>query len=257
MPSPQALIGSGSQFIAIDSKDDEIWAVGRTLGGSGAVFLAVRWNGSDWDEFYPPIVNNGNHELTAVDIHSADEVWAAGRPGGIGIPYVARWNGSSWEEVFPRIDDSLYLGLSSIISFGPNDVWVGASRVENFQFQYYVYLHYDGKSWTEFPTVHPFHVPAFEGDDPNHFYSAGFGTLARFDGKQWNLVDSLAIDVWTIDDITVLPSGTVWGSGNTYDTGQPETLTARFVPCKNEPLFGNVNQNGVINPLDIAPWFGR
>ncbi len=255
MPSPGALIGSGSSFFAIDSKDGEIWAVGNTLGGSGLVHLAARWNGSDWDEFFPPIINNGDHELTSVHIHASDEVWAAGRAGGIGIPYVARWDGSSFDEVMPRIDASLYLGLTSVISFGPDDVWVGASRVENSSFLYFVYLHFDGSSWTEFPVVHPFHVPAFEGEDPDNFYSGGFGTLAHYNGTQWELVDSLAVDVWTINDITVLPSGTVWGSGNTYDTGSPETLTARYIPCDSKPgQLGDINRDGQINLLDVAPF---
>ena len=231
IPSPTAQIGSGSSFYAIDSKDGEVWAVGSSLGTAGQDNLAARWNGSGWDEYYPVRINNGDHQLNSVHIHSDSLVFAAGGVGPLSIPYVARWDGSSWSEVLPRIDSDFYLGLTSIISFGPNDVWVGASRTENFQFQYFVYLHYDGNSWTEYPVVDPFHVPSFEGDDPNNFYSGGFGTLAKFNGKAWELVDSLAVDVWTINDITVLPSGTVFGSGNTYDTGSPETLTARYVPC--------------------------
>ncbi len=233
IPSPTAQIGSGSSFYAIDSKDGEIWAVGSSLGSAGRDNLAARWNGSGWDEFYPVRINNGDHEFSSVHIHSDSVVFAAGGVGPLSIPYVARWDGSSWSEVLPRIDSDFYLGLTSIISFGPNDIWVGASRTENFQFQYFVYLHFDGNSWTEYPVVHPFHVPNFEGDDPNNFYSGGLGTLAKFNGKAWELVDSLAVDVWTISDITVLPSGTVVGSGNTYDTGSPETLTARYVPCSS------------------------
>ena len=233
IPSPTAQVGSGSSFDAVDSKDGEIWAVGYSLGRAGRDNLAARWTGSGWEEFYPVRINNGDHRFNAVHIHSESLVFAAGGVGPLGIPYVARWDGSSWSEVLPRIDSSLYLGLTSIISFGPNDVWVGTSRTENFEFQYFAYLHFDGDSWTEHPAVHMFHVPSFEGDDPDLFYSGGLGTLARFDGTAWELVDSLEVDVWTISDITVLPSGTVFGSGNTYDRGSPETLTARFTPCSS------------------------
>lgn len=231
VPSPVARVGNGSSFYAIDSRDGEIWAVGHSLGTAGLDNLAARWNGSGWDEYFPERILLGNHRLTSVDVHSANEVWAAGNIGPLGLPYVTRWDGSSWEEVEPRIDDSLYLGLTSIIAFGPDDVWVGASRTEDFEFQYYVYLHFDGSSWTEHPAVHPYHVPSFAGDDPDDFYSGGYGTLARFDGMAWELVDSLAVDVWAIGHLEVLPSGTVWGIGTTYDTGTPETLTAHFVDC--------------------------
>jgi hypothetical protein len=231
VPSPVAQIGNGSSFYAIDSKDGEMWAVGQSLGTGGIDNLAARWDGSGWEEYFPERILNGTHRLTSVDIAAADDVWAAGNIGSLGIPYVTRWDGSSWEEVQPRIDESLYLGLTSIIAFGPDDAWVGASRTENFEFQYYVYLHYDGSSWTEYPVVHPFHVPSFEGDDPDDFYSGGYGTLARFDGAAWSLLDTLAVDVWAISNIDVLPSGKVWGAGTTYDTGSPETLTAAFDPC--------------------------
>jgi hypothetical protein len=232
VPSPAAQIGNGSSFYAIDSKDGEVWAVGSSLGTGGIDHLAARWDGSGWEEYFPERILLGTHRLTSVDIVSPDEVWAAGNIGALGLPYVTRWDGSSWEEVEPRIDESLYLGLTSIIAFAPDDAWVGASRTENFEFQYFVYLHYDGSSWTEYPVVHPFHVPSFEGDDTDDFYSGGYGTLAHFDGTAWSLVDTLAVDVWAIGNIDVLPSGKVWGAGTTYDTGIPETLTATFDPCR-------------------------
>lgn len=231
IPSPTAQIGSGSTFYAIDSKGDEIWAVGYSLGPAGKDNLAARWNGSEWEEYHPIRINNGDHEFTSVHIVSENLTVAAGGVTPLGLPYVGLWDGSSWSEVLPRINSDDYLGLTSIIGFGPDDIWVGASRVENLVFQEFVYLHYDGSSWTEFPVVHPFHVPNFEGDNPKKFYSGGFGTLARLNGRGAKLVGSLAVDVWTISDITVLPSGEVFGSGNTYDTGVPETLTARYQPC--------------------------
>jgi hypothetical protein len=252
VPSPVAQVGNGSSFYAIDSKDGEIWAVGSSLGTAGLDNLAARWNGSGWDEHFPERIVLGNHRLTSVDIHSANEVWAAGNIGALGLPYVTRWDGSSWEVVEPRIDETLYLGLTSIITFGPDDVWVGASRTENFVFQYFVYLHFDGSSWTEHPVVHPYHVPAFGGDDPNDFYSAGYGTLARYDGTAWALVDSLAVDVWAISHIDVLPSGEVWGVGTTYDTGSPETLTAHFAPCEGTVDVAAPATSAAGGPLTVS-----
>lgn len=233
VPSPTAQIGSGSAFYAIDSKGDEIWAVGYSLGPAGADNLAARWTGSDWEEFHPVRINNGDHQFNAVHVQSENLVVAAGGVGPLSIPYVAKWDGSSWSEVLPRLNSDDYLGLTSVIGFAPDDIWVGGSRVDNLEFQYFTYLHFDGTSWTEYPVVHPFHVPNFEGNGPGKFYSGGFGTLAQLNGRSAKLLGSLAVDVWTISDITVLPSGEVFGSGNTYDTGSPETLTARYIPCSS------------------------
>ncbi len=231
VPGPTAQIGSGSSFYAIDSKGDELWAVGYALGSAGTDNLAARWTGSDWEVYHPIRINNGDHQFNAVHIASEDLVVAAGGVGPLSLPYVGLWDGSSWSEVLPQINSDDYLGLTSIISFAPDDIWVGASRVENLVFQYFVYLHFDGSSWTEVPVVHPFHVPYLEGEHPRKFYSGGFGTLARLNGRGARLLGSLPVDVWTINDITVLPGGVVFGSGNTFDTGTPETLMARYRPC--------------------------
>ena len=251
--SPGAQIGSGSSFLAADSRNGELWAVGYSTGAGGKDNMAAHWNGAGWDTYFPVRNGPGQFELSGVDILNANEVWAIGRHGNLNVPYVTRWDGSSWNEVMPRIDSNLYRGLSSIIVFGPDNVWVGASRVdENRQFLYLVFLHFDGSSWTETPTVAEYHSPRFEGTDPNDFYSASYGTLAHFDGNQWNLVGSIAANS-IITDSTVLPSGTVWGAGNTFDTGIAKTLTARWIPCP-PTLLGDVNLDGAVTLLDVSPF---
>ena len=122
----------------------DAWTVGYSSGNST---LALRWNGTTWQDESPA---NQTVNLQDVAASGPDDVWAAGiyyNSDGTG-PYLAadHWNGTSWTEypipALPGMADYVFpLGLTVDHSGKP---WIAAygNRADHT-----AYFHWDGSAW--------------------------------------------------------------------------------------------------------------
>lgn len=80
--------------VSAASKDD-VWAVGAANGGFDT--LAVRWNGTSWEQVATPKLE-GNPELLSVSAYSDTDAWAVGYHYDVStsIPVILHWNGTAW-----------------------------------------------------------------------------------------------------------------------------------------------------------------
>ena len=122
IPSPNAdMGGNGLSDISVVAAD-QIYAVGS--------FMAIRWNGSQWQ-----ILEGGNllrnYHLGSVSAVSASEVWIVGRGSFCGpfqgcssVDRIIRYDGSGGSIVAYEPFTQNQVTLSGVSASGPGDVWV-------------------------------------------------------------------------------------------------------------------------------------
>ena len=86
-------VNSWLNAVSAASKDD-VWAVGAANGGFDT--LAVRWNGTSWEQVATPKLE-GNPELLSVSAYSDTYAWAVGYhyDFSTSIPVILHWNGTA------------------------------------------------------------------------------------------------------------------------------------------------------------------
>ncbi len=156
-----------------------------------------------------------------VAIISDDNIWAVGEvylkdSTGLVDPAlynVLRWDGSSWNPLRLKYN---YLGSDfvpaffSILSFGPNDIWLSVS----------VPLHWDGHSLVV-PNLGGFadggYVYSMWGKASNDFFCVGSpGILGHFNGGSFETIPTgIRSELWSVTG----QSDLVYVSSNAYDTG--------------------------------------
>ena len=111
-----------------------MWAVGYTTFVSSASGKIEHWNGSAWKGTY---TNVGAFGLSAVDMLSSNEGWAAGNN------YISHYTNGNWVHEF-----NYYAILTSLEMLSTNDGWiVGGNLVAPSQYLGLI-LHWDGAAWT-------------------------------------------------------------------------------------------------------------
>jgi glucose/arabinose dehydrogenase len=214
--SPQA--GDGEQTFLYDVTaiaSSEVWAVGsvdfipsppRGTEGGYELTLAMRWNGSQWDEVPTPNVSQFN-ELKAVDAISDTDIWAVGLSTGSCSnepqtrPVTMHWDGTQWslQESYPPCSD---LGLLDIDAESTNNVWAVGKSFDFLNGDYTgVALHWDGAQWTSHTLSETYLNTYLTGVDvtaANDVWAVGwaaeFGSptssaralIARWSGGSWN-----------------------------------------------------------------------
>ena len=93
------------------------------VGDYGAI---LRWNGSSWTSFTPPVT--GAH-LYSVSMASADRGYAVGA-GGV----ILMWNGTAWETMNSTTTKDLY----SVVALSNTEAWAAGSGT---------FLHMKGSTW--------------------------------------------------------------------------------------------------------------
>ena len=149
-------------------------------GPNGPVLL--HWLGSRWaSQAAPP----GDTSLSALTVHSATDVWAAGYapdPADAfqSVVAVSHWNGSEWTTLSTA--GTAQWDVASIVAAGPDDVWIS------------------GGVW-------PF--PPFLGELPAPL-------LAHWNGTSWTQA-SLPLTLGFLPSLTAAPSGQpAWASVEPY-----------------------------------------
>jgi hypothetical protein len=128
---------------------NDIWAVGGTLASRGGTSkaLILHWDGSQWSTLQTPEVC----KLQGVAVALRDDVWAV---GGCGAPSILHWDGRSWKAVSTSsITPQGYSTLTGVVALSHSDVWAAGPHYLSDTLKPLV-AHWDGKSWTTFPSPH-------------------------------------------------------------------------------------------------------
>lgn len=229
-------LGSKLDGVAASSATD-VWAVGdytHTIPTSSSpprlasTPLALHWDGASWTLVPVPDPAlegsagsiRGGSNLRAVAAIAADDAWAVGGTGRVGL--IEHWDGVRWSVVpSPKVNlvDTTLVGVAGT---GPDDAWaVGAGGDWGIGA---VIEHWDGKGWTISP------IP-----DVGHRYTSAESVSAssstdawvvgqrwdraltlHWDGNAWRAVESPRIRAQRLLSVVDLGPGDAWAVGATY-----------------------------------------
>lgn len=217
--------------------EDAVWAIGQfgnpdidEPGDPTNLPLALRWDGSSWEQVAMPPVGDRFNQLWAIAGSAPDNVWAVGRWGDVTgefNPLVYRWDGEDWAHVPTPFADGL-TDLHHVAVLTPDDVWVSGERITGGA----LLAHWDGSGWTAHDNPGGSGSLLALGSDDIY----GFGSdVTHWDGTSWTTVDELSsLSSPSLLDATALTDGTLWAAGRTVEVEEGEsvfrTLTIRSAP---------------------------
>ncbi len=231
VPSPN----SGSQANSLSSvaavSDNDIWSVGWAWNQQLNAYrtVAEHWDGTRWSMIRTPNATNGYNLLNGVAVVAANDVWAVGQAAN-GSNYsmmIQHWNGSAWSLVpSPNVSGfSNVLTAVSVIS--ANDIWAVGYLTDSDFNNFALTIHWDGATWTVFPTPiidHDilFGVDAVSSNDvwavgrskPGGYGDARTLTM-HWDGTSWSSFPSPnGIGDNIFFGVAAIASNNVWAVGN-------------------------------------------
>jgi hypothetical protein len=121
---------------------------------------------------------------------------------------VATWNGIRW-----KLSHGSYAEMRAVFALSDSDIWAGTSAP----------YRWDGSMWHPYridPGVFNGYINRFWGTSDSNMYMVGTnGSIAHFDGRTWNQLESS----------TTLDIQDIWGSVNSK-TGQLEVIAVASLP---------------------------
>jgi len=223
VPGPDTAEGIGLTDVSASAVDD-VWAVGATAPGSGALlrYAILHWDGSAWKSVLEP---EGEGGLLGVDAVSRNDAWAVGfREGDAGdlTTLALHWNGTSWQPV-PTPSDGAFSVLYRVAAVASDDAWaVGASAGGGVGEgrRSTLIQHWDGTRWREVesPSVGDgdsvlVDVAAAHRTD---VWAVGYrdgGTLVvHWDGERWTAFPSPG-EAGALQGVSVAADGVWWAVG--------------------------------------------
>jgi hypothetical protein len=221
----------GSYLNALSAfSSSNVWAVGAYTTTTGVLeTLVERWNGTTWTKVISP--NAGASALNAVAAISANDVWAVGTGGGDTL--ALHWDGIGWSVVAsPNVGSNNTLKSISVVA--PNDIWAVGSY-SNGSFQQTLIEHWNGTSWgvVTSPNVstNNYNLNSVDALSANDIWAVGSyesgctGSCAsrpltiHWDGTQWSIVSSPAINFATLNAVAAISPTDVYAVGS-YGTVQ-------------------------------------
>jgi hypothetical protein len=195
--------------------DGKIWAVER-VGGEGSIEPLVdvvawgtevwaiaaqeifRRREGKWESWKVPALDN--QKLGAIYGPSSKRAFLAADPGGI-----ASWDGNAWQlTALPEKGV-----VRAIHGSSPEDVWAVGERADAVQ-KSGLALHFDGKSWTKSQLPNDAALTSVHVRSPKEAWASGErGTLLKWDGNVWKLVDGLAAGASTVVQVYAPNQGPV------------------------------------------------
>lgn len=183
---------------------DNAWVFGGTNPGAASSPAAEHWDGRRWRASHLPAGPGGF--IVAADASSARNVWA------VGDGYALQWNGSRWSQA--RTWNSGQ--ATSVVAISPRDVWVFGGNGISGEPGIGAW-HYTGRSWTQEPGIAAaiYRASAVSANDIWAVtFSAGGGTVVRYDGSRWDPVSTgTALANTQLSDILAQSPDSVWVSG--------------------------------------------
>ncbi|MFF9900503.1 hypothetical protein [Streptomyces longispororuber] len=206
---------------------NDVWAVGETTWRSDRQTqqgVIGHWNGTAWKITKLPQATNGHTSLGALQVLSANDVWAAGKICTIQDArtcrgYVTHYDGTAWKEV--AVPQGT-IGVNELTASPSGQVWAAAGTTV---------LRRTGGTWDTSASVN---LPSVYGVTELTWVKgtlyAGLGQnqpskqtgVLRWTGSAWESVTSpyAPKSEWeTIAAVTSLtggPDGSLWATGTSY-----------------------------------------
>lgn len=158
VPSPGTLSNALLGVAATD--EDDVWAVGYKKSNDAAGYraLVLHHDGTSWTEVdvqhaLPAAEDN---ILTGISAVSGDDIWVSGYyvDGTQYRTLTLHYDGSTWAHVPSANEGGAVTALRDIDASSPTDAWaVGIRYQENKNIFAASTQHWDGSSWSTFPTA--------------------------------------------------------------------------------------------------------
>jgi hypothetical protein len=203
--------GRYTEFMVIDALSaNEVWAVGAFEQHGSKVFI-VRWDGSAWTPVSAPGVDNGELELTDIEVLAPDNVWVSGftSQGTKEQPALYRWDGARWESLPVDTEELVHdAPIDAMHVISDVDAWaVGEYETEDGNLNTLT-LHWDGTAWN--------HVDA---PSPGRFYASLYDVTA-----------TSATDVWALGEGPTKPLALHWDGAAWTRLALPQHPDAYYSP---------------------------
>lgn len=216
---------------------DDVWAVGGSFPGGGAVHTLVEhWNGTAWTIVpspSPATTLPADAALHGVAAVSATDVWAVGEANSRTL--VERWDGVRWT-VVPSPNGVGSNALSALTVVSANNIWaIGHQQVTpGRSCQIGLIEHWNGLRWSIVPSpgvvnnqcVQLGDVAAVSATDI--YAVGGYGTggslVEHWNGTTWRIVPTPGAVFLT--GVTVINVQDVWAVGS--DSNYPDSQTLHF-----------------------------
>ena len=212
---------------------EDVWATGES---EHPVF--AHWDGTVWSEIRGPRPSSGRFNLSAVDGHSPDAVWAVGtyvNRKGSGQALIMRWNGSEWGfEPIPAVRgessllDVVALEDGTAYAVGAVSRWPG--NLEPLIFRY------DGANWRREYETGAFGLSDVHGSgtqiwavapDRPFVLRRGLYGWRRFRSAKPNAL---------LSDVAVNPEGSAWFVGESGYSHTPFAMRYRAGDWSRYPM---------------------
>ena len=238
--SPNIGIMSKLEAVAVAS-NTHIWAVGRYISGGLSYALTMRYNGTSWNTVsYTAYTGLFLYGISAL---SPTNIYAVGYSDNCTFAFtcsvVIHWDGTKWllAATTPEIDPGYTNGLYSIRATSATSVWAVGYYNLNGIF-YTLIVKWDGTTWH--------HVTNSNATGNNVFYGIGAsglshvwavgdhaasdGLIEKWNGTQWNLVNSPAVSLTTSTLVAAdaLSSSDAWAVGYSRTNGTNTVLVERW-----------------------------
>ncbi len=235
------------------STSNDVWAVGNT-GNVHNTSLIEHWNGKKWAVVNAPAVTIGGvaaveDPLNGVAVVSSTDAWAVGTTRtstGGNQALIEHWNGTQWSiSPAPVPPAHITYYLNAVTAIASNDVWAvgyyyGYSASLDTTVTQALTLHWDGSSWTVFPT--PVNMSGLSVTDDvfssvvalasNNVWAVGSGgaLIEHWDGTSWSVVNSPVPPTksgYQLNSIATDGKGDLWAVGS-YNFVTDRTLIERW-----------------------------
>jgi hypothetical protein len=168
---------------------------------------------------------------------------------------VSHWDGTTWHVQY--LDRSRYSDLAGISALDRDDIWAVGSHEPQSVAQPLI-EHWDGSSWTEFPTANPpkkgglSAVDALAGDDVWAVGSAGNRALIEhWNGQKWvQLRNPVSGELYSVYGASV---SDVWAVGARYDNGYWRPVVEHYdgQSWSQDKAFIDVEPTGTTSPSGV------
>jgi glucose/arabinose dehydrogenase len=221
---------------------NDVWAVGKYFDILNGDYTgrALHWDGAQWSGYWVGGTYLNSY-VTAIDVMSTSDLWAAGWSAEYGSPpnsaraLAARWNGGGWNaaagpDVVAPPDNTLR-GASAL---APDDVWAVGWHANGTLTQ-----HWDGTRWTAVqsaarsPSSFLHGVAAIAPDD---VWAAGYyvsdqtrSLVEHWNGTLWDLISIPTIGSGNqLRAIDASSAQNMWAVGHYIDNMTVRPLTLRW-----------------------------
>ena len=269
--TPAGMTGSSlNSVVAIAS--DSVYAAGHIVDPvpgdqNDWIGFALHWDGNHWSPLPQPPIPGRRSQFDDMAVIDQDTLIMIGGHSGQTYgardqPFVVIWDGA-WNLVDVPVPPGQNF-LESVSVVAPDDIWIVGTNDQINEGYQPLFLHYDGSEWEVFDNVEFDHyggsLRGVTSASNNRIYASGSFApkqgdfnrplLMEFDGTTWGQVPTdpngpIGGTLFATDDA----GNEVWAVGiQNGTTSQTQRLAFSDV------LIGDVNRDGEVNLLDVAPF---